>query len=155
MCPPAVVRNGRPAACPWNDRVAPRVHARMTNLKVRIPGLDRPITLAPTGGRVTVTLGGRVVADTTGAITLLEASRPAVQYVPFADVDPEVLVPSDHSTYCPYKGKASYYSLRVGGREAPDAAWFYPAPHDAVAPIKDHLAFYPDRVDAIEVHRGA
>jgi uncharacterized protein (DUF427 family) len=75
-----------------------------------------------------------------------------VQYVPLADVDADVLVPSDHTSYCPFKGDATYYSLQVGDDVAPAAAWTYVAPHDAVAAVKDHVAFYPDRVDAIEVH---
>ncbi|MEO5711643.1 MAG: DUF427 domain-containing protein [Nocardioidaceae bacterium] len=126
----------------------------MTNNKVLVPGPDHPISLVRTGDRVTVKLGGRVIADTTNAITLQEASYPAAQYIPLADVDPAVLRPSDHTTYCPYKGEASYHSLEVGDDVAPAALWFYPAPHDAVAGIKDHAAFYPDRVDSIEVHRA-
>ncbi len=125
----------------------------MTHSKVLVPGPDHPITLEATGARVTVRLGGRVIADTVEAITLREASYPPVQYVPLADVDPAVLRPSEHRTYCPYKGAASYYALQVGDDVVPAAAWFYPAPHDAVAVVRDHVAFYPDRVDAIEVHR--
>jgi uncharacterized protein (DUF427 family) len=127
----------------------------MTDKKVLVPGPDHPITLDATGARVTVKLGGRVIADTTNAITLREAAYPAVQYVPLADVDQAVLRPSDHATYCPFKGEASYYSLEVGDDVAPAALWFYPAPYDAVAPIKGHVAFYPDKVDSIEVHRAA
>ncbi|CAN5572296.1 DUF427 domain-containing protein [soil metagenome] len=125
------------------------------NNQVLVPGPDHPISLTRTGDRVTVKLGGRVIADTTDAITLQEASYPAVQYIPLADVDPAVLRSSDHTTYCPYKGMASYHSLEIGDDVAPAALWFYPAPHDAVAEIKDHAAFYPDRVDSIEVHRAA
>ncbi len=127
----------------------------MTHSKVLVPGPDHPITLEATGARVTVRLGGRVIADTVEAITLREASYPPVQYVPLTDVDPAVLRPSDHATYCPYKGAASHYALQVGDDLVPAAAWFYPAPHDAVAVVRDHVAFYPDRVDAIEVHRVA
>lgn len=127
----------------------------MTLKKVLVPGPLHPITLAPTGARVTVTLGGRVIADTTGAITLREASYPPVQYIPLADVDPEVLRASDHATYCPFKGEASYHSLQVGDDLVPAAAWYYPEPYEAVAPVKDHVAFYPDKVDRIEVHRAA
>ena len=126
----------------------------MTDKKVLVPGPDHPISLEPTGSRVTVTLGGRVIVDTAAALTLREASYPPAQYVPLADVDPAVLRPSDHTTYCPYKGDATYYSLQVGDDVAPAAVWTYVAPHDAVASIKDHVAFYPDRVDSIVVHRG-
>ena len=127
----------------------------MTHSKVLVPGPDHPITLEATGARVTVRLGGRVIADTLDAITLREASYPPVQYVPLADVDPAVLRPSEHATYCPYKGAASYYALQVGDDLVEAAVWFYPAPHDAVALVRDRVAFYPDRVDAIEVHRAA
>lgn len=134
---------------------APTLVIGMTDKKVLVPGPDHPITLEPTRARVTVTLGGRVVADTTAAITLREAAYPPVQYIPLADIDPDVLRPSDHATYCPFKGDASYHSLQVGDDLVPAAVWLYPAPHDAVAPIKDHVAFYPDKVDTIEVHRAA
>jgi len=122
----------------------------MTDIK--IPGLDHPITIEPTSGQVTVRLGGQVIVDTRRALTLREASYPPVQYVPLEDVDPAVLEPSSSTSWCPYKGTASYYDVRVGDRVVHDALWAYPSPHDAVAEIKDHAAFYPDRVDAIEVH---
>jgi uncharacterized protein (DUF427 family) len=121
----------------------------MTDIKV--PGLHHPITIEPTAGQVTVRQGGQVIVDTRRALTLREASYPPVQYVPLADVDPEVLEPSSHTSWCPYKGTATYYGLRVGDRAVPDALWAYPSPHAAVAEIKDHAAFYPDRVDGIEV----
>ncbi|GIF38294.1 DUF427 domain-containing protein [Actinoplanes xinjiangensis] len=107
------------------------------------PGPDHPITITPTGSRVTVTAGGRVVADTGNALTLQEASYPPVQYVPLADVDPALISATDHQTYCPYKGDASYWSLP----EAENAVWGYRDPYDAVAAIKDHVAFYPDKVE--------
>ena len=116
-----------------------------------VPGPDHPITIAETGARVTVRLGDRTIVDTTDALTLQEASYPPVQYIPFSAVDPEVLRASEHQTYCPYKGDASYYSLAVDGAELTDAVWTYREPYDAVAEIKDHVAFYPDRVDSIEV----
>jgi uncharacterized protein (DUF427 family) len=114
--------------------------------QVRIPGPDHPITVVPTGKHVVVKAGGRVIADTRAALTLKEASYPAVQYIPRADADMALLTHSDHSTYCPYKGDASYYSLAG----AVNAVWSYENPHPAMAAIKDHLAFYPDRVDSIE-----
>ncbi len=126
----------------------------MTEQKILVPGPDHPITIDGTGARVTVSLGGRVVADTADALTLAEASYPPVQYLPRAAVHPDVLVPSSHTTYCPYKGTATYYDLRVGDDVAPAAVWTYLDPHDSVAQVKDHLAFYPERVDAIEVHHA-
>ena len=123
----------------------------MSRLEIKLPSALHPITVEPTPGRVTVRLGGRVVADSTRALTLREASYPAVQYVPLEDVDAEVLVASDHTSYCPFKGTASYYSLRSGDGLVEDSVWYYPAPHDAVAPIAGHAAFYADRVDSIDV----
>jgi len=118
---------------------------------VLIPGPDHPITITPTAGRVVVTLGGRIVADSTRALTLQEASYPGVQYIPREDADASLLLRSDHASYCPYKGEASYFSLPAGGDRSVNAIWTYEQPYDAVAGIKDHLAFYPDRVDAIEI----
>ena len=122
----------------------------MTDIK--IPVLHHPITIEPTAGQVTVRLGGRVVVDTSRALTLREASYRPVQYVPLEDVDGSLLEPSSRTSWCPYKGTAGYYDLRVGDRVVRDAAWAYPSPHAAVAAIKGHAAFYADRVDAIEVH---
>ena len=123
----------------------------MTDRQTRIPGPDHPITVTPTDGRVVVTLAGKTVANTRHALTLKEASYPPVQYIPLADVDPQLLESSDHKTWCPYKGEASYYSLPVGGPRSVNAIWSYREPQDAVAVIKDHVAFYPDRVDAIDI----
>ena len=102
--------------------------------------------------RVVVSVGGRVVADSRAALTLQEASYPPVQYIPRADVDMAQLQRSTHSTYCPYKGDCAYYSVPAGGDRAIDAVWTYESPYDAVASIRDHLAFYPARVDSIEQH---
>jgi uncharacterized protein (DUF427 family) len=122
---------------------------------IKLPGPDHPITIEPNPARVVVTVAGRVIADTRSALTLREASYPAVQYVPRTDVDLSLLSRTNHATYCPYKGDAAYYSIPVGGERSVDAVWTYEAPYDAVAAIRDHLAFYPDRVDAIEERRTA
>jgi uncharacterized protein (DUF427 family) len=123
----------------------------MTTKTVKIPGPDHPITIEPTGSRVVVKAGGRVIADTVAALTLREASYPAVIYVPREDADMTLLARTDHATWCPYKGDCSYYSIVPGGEGAVNAVWTYERPHTAVAAIKNHLAFYPDRVDSIEV----
>jgi uncharacterized protein (DUF427 family) len=115
------------------------------------PGPDHPITITPTGSRVTVTAGGRVVADTENALTLQEASYPPVQYVPLADVDPALISATDHQTYCPYKGEASYWSLPG----AENSVWGYQEPHEAVAEIKGHVAFYPDKAEVRIADRTA
>jgi uncharacterized protein (DUF427 family) len=124
----------------------------MTDLKVLLPGPAHPITITPSPARVTVEHGGRVVVDTRSALTLQEAKYPPVQYVPLSDVPPGALQPSSHTSWCPFKGKATYFDLVVGDQVVPDAAWTYPAPHQAVAEIVDHVAFYAERVDSIEVH---
>lgn len=108
------------------------------------PGPDHPITVTPTDGTVRVTVGDRVIAESAQALTLQEASYPAVQYIPLSDVEPDVLRPSEHTTYCPFKGDASYYSLAVDGTELADSVWVYREPYEAVAPIADHVAFYPN-----------
>ncbi len=122
----------------------------MSERPVKIPGPDHPIAITPNSNRVVVTLGGRVIADTRRALTLREAAYPAVQYIPREDVDMTALARSKTGTYCPYKGEAAYFSIPAGGQRSVDAIWTYEAPYNAVAEIANHLAFYPDRVDAIE-----
>jgi uncharacterized protein (DUF427 family) len=118
---------------------------------IKIPGPDHPISIKPNSNRVVVSVGGRIIADTREALTLYEAHYPAVQYIPRKDVDMTLLARTEHSTYCPYKGDASYFSIPVGGDRSVDAVWSYETPYPAVAGIKDHLVFYPDRVDGIEI----
>jgi uncharacterized protein (DUF427 family) len=110
---------------------------------------DHPISIAVNPRRVVVSFNGNRIADTRRALTLHEASYRPVQYIPRADVDMTALKRSAHETHCPYKGDAGYYSIEVDGRRAENAVWTYEKPFAAVAEIKDHLAFYPDRVDAI------
>ena len=117
---------------------------------VKIPGPDHPITVTPARGRVTVVAAGRTIADTRAALILKEAAYPPVYYIPRKDVDMARLQRTTHQTYCPYKGECNYYSIPLGGERSVNAVWTYEAPYAAVAEIKDHLAFYPDRVDAIE-----
>jgi uncharacterized protein (DUF427 family) len=122
----------------------------MTTTKtVKIPGPDHPITIEPNGKRVIVTLAGKTIADSRNALTLREANYPAVEYIPRQDVDMTLLERTGHSSYCPYKGDASYYSLPVGGERSVNAVWTYETAYDAVARIAGHVAFYPDRVDSI------
>ena len=117
---------------------------------VKIPNSEHPITIERDNSRVRVTVAGRVVADTTRALTLRESDYPPVQYVPRDDVDLLLLERSDNQSYCPYKGDAAYYSITIGGSRSRNAVWTYEAPYDAVGEIKELLAFYPDRVDSIE-----
>ena len=118
---------------------------------IKIPGPDHPITIERNPARIVVTVAGRVIADTREALTLNESHYAAVQYIPRKDVDMTLLARSDHTTYCPYKGDASYFSIPIGGDRSIDAIWTYEAPYAAATDIKDHLAFYPDCVDAIEI----
>ncbi len=122
----------------------------MTTKTVKTPGPEHPIAIELNPARVVVSVGGRVVADTHEALTLREASYPAVQYIPQKDVDMSLLERTSHTTYCPYKGDCSYYSIPLGGGRSINAMWTYEVPYPAVAVIKDHVAFYPGRVDAIE-----
>ena len=122
----------------------------MNTKTIRIPGPDHPITITPNPNRVVVTVGGHVVADSRAALTLQEAAYAPVLYLPRADVDMTRLERSAHSTYCPYKGDCAHYSIPAGGERAVDAVWTYEQPYEAVAAIRGHVAFYPDRVDSIE-----
>jgi uncharacterized protein (DUF427 family) len=114
------------------------------------PGPEHPITIERTPHRVVVSVAGRTIADTRDALTLREAAYPAVQYIPRRDVDMSLLERTDHASFCPYKGDAAYFSIPAGGARSGNAVWTYEAPFAAVAAIKDYLAFYPDRVDAID-----
>jgi uncharacterized protein (DUF427 family) len=114
-----------------------------------IVGPDHPIFIQPNPARVVVSVAGRVVADTRNALTLREADYPAVEYIPCKHVDFSQLERTDHSTYCPYKGDCSYYSIPAGGKKSVNAVWSYQEPFPAVEQIRGHVAFYPDRVDEI------
>lgn len=122
----------------------------MSSRPVRIPGPDHPISIEPEAGRVVVKVGGRTVADSSAVLTLREADYPPVFYIPRSDVDMSLLQRTKHVTYCPYKGNANYYSVFAGGDRSINAVWSYEDPHEAVHQIKEHIAFYPDRVDSIE-----
>jgi uncharacterized protein (DUF427 family) len=115
--------------------------------EIKLPGPDHQITIAPSTDRVVVRSGETTIADSQSTLVLRETNHPAVRYIPLADVDRSLLTPSDLTTYCPYKGDASYYSIIAGEERGTDAVWFYDQPYPAVAEIKDHVAFYPDRVE--------
>ena len=121
----------------------------MADKPMKIPGPDHPISIEANRARVVVKVGGKIIADTNDASTLREASYPPVQYIPRRDVDMTALKRSDHTTCCPYKGDASYYSIPAGGERSRNAVWTYETPFEAMAQIKDYVAFYPDRVDEI------
>ena len=117
---------------------------------VLVPGPDHPITIEHNPNRVVVSAGGRVIADTANALTLREAGYPPVHYIPRDDADMALLEPTDHTTYCPYKGDCSYFSIAIDGERLVNAAWTYQMPFPAVSPIGGRLAFYENRVDVIE-----
>jgi uncharacterized protein (DUF427 family) len=119
--------------------------------EIKIPGPDHPIAISPAEGTVRVTVAGKVVAESTQALRLEEKEHPPVYYLPRSDADMSLLVRTTHYTYCPYKGDCTYYSIPIGGAKSEYAVWTYEKPYEAVAGIKQHLAFYPTRVDAIEV----
>ena len=122
----------------------------MNSKPIKIPGPDHPIIITSTKGRVTATVGGKRIADTREALTLKEAAYPPVQYIPRKDVDMTQLQRTAHQTYCPYKGECAYFSVPVGVERSVNAAWSYEAPYAAVSAIREYLAFYPERIDAIE-----
>jgi uncharacterized protein (DUF427 family) len=111
-----------------------------------VPDARHPIAIEPSHTTVTVRAGERQIAQTTKALSLSEASYPPVQYVPRDDVDLSQLERSAHTSYCPYKGDANYYSIPALGKAGVNAVWTYEAPFEAVEAIAGHLAFYPDRV---------
>ncbi|MEO3759873.1 DUF427 domain-containing protein [Mycobacterium sp. B14F4] len=120
----------------------------MANRPVLEPTAAHPITVEPTGRRVTVRVHGEVVAETDNALTLQESTYPAVQYIPRADVVTERLRPSGTATYCPYKGDATYYHVATAaGQTVEDVIWSYETPYPAVGGIAGHVAFYPDKAD--------
>jgi uncharacterized protein (DUF427 family) len=122
---------------------------------MKIPGPDHPITITFNPKRVQVLYGGHLIADTTGALTLKEASYKPVQYIPRADVEMAVLGRTDHQTHCPYKGDASYYTITRDGTVAENAVWSYEAPFPAMEQIRGYLGFYPSQVEIVEVDEDA
>ncbi|WP_407684937.1 DUF427 domain-containing protein [Mycobacterium sp. HUMS_1102779] len=120
----------------------------MSHPEIKEPSAGHPITIEPTPGRVQVRVNGELIADTTAALQLREATLPVVQYIPMGDVVVERLTRTDTGTYCPFKGEASYYSVTTGaGDTVDDAIWTYEQPYPAVAAIAGHVAFYPDKAD--------
>ncbi len=118
----------------------------------REPGPDHPITIEAVAKPVRVMAGGAAIIDAVSHLSLQEASYPAVAYLPRSAANMDRLERSDTTTWCPYKGEAAYFHIRKDdGSLIRDALWTYESPFPAVASIKDHLAAYPDRVEAITV----
>jgi uncharacterized protein (DUF427 family) len=108
---------------------------------------NHPITISPAEGRVVINWRGRQIVDTTNALALKEHVYPVVYYVPREDADMSVFARTTHHTTCPYKGEASYFTLKSGADADANAVWTYETPISTVAAIKDYLAFYPDKVE--------
>ena len=121
----------------------------MKEKTIKLPGPEHPISIQRNSRRIVVRVTGRVIAETRNALTLREADYPPVQYIPREDIDSSQLKRTDHTTYCPYKGDCNYYTIPAGGEKSVNAVWTYERPYPAVAQIKGHVAFYPDRVDEI------
>ena len=113
---------------------------------MKLPGPDHPISIEPSGQHVRVRAGDVVIADTTQALTLKEANYPAVMYIPRADANSDLIEKTSRTTHCPYKGDASYYSIKAGDKVLENAIWTYETPFPAMEEIRDYLAFYPDKV---------
>lgn len=109
------------------------------------------IRVEPEPRRVRVILGGVAIADSTRALILREGRLPPVHYIPREDVAAEAISRTEHHSHCPFKGDASYFTLVAGGVSVENAAWSYERPFPAAESIRGHLAFYPNRVEAIEV----
>jgi uncharacterized protein (DUF427 family) len=139
-------RNAVAALLEWIKRLDLR-RSVMSGRPVLEPTAEHPITVAPTGRHVTVQVNGTVIAETDDALTLRESDYPAVQYIPMRDVAEPSLVCSDTTTYCPYKGDATYYHVNVAGQTVEDVIWTYGQPYPAVGAIAGHVAFYPDKAD--------
>jgi uncharacterized protein (DUF427 family) len=115
---------------------------------IKIPDATHPITIRPTGSRVTVRVGGVTVAETDRALSLAESTYPVAQYIPLEDVDKSLLDRTTTQSYCPYKGDASYYSVKTtDGTIETDIIWSYEHPYPSVAEIAGHVAFYPNRAE--------
>jgi uncharacterized protein (DUF427 family) len=119
--------------------------------EMKIPGPDHPITVSAKTARVQVTYNGHVIVDSRRALELKEAAYKPVLYFPRDDVDMAYFSRTDHHTYCPYKGEASYYTILMDGRFAENAVWTYETPYPAMAEIKDLVAFYPNQVEIHEI----
>jgi uncharacterized protein (DUF427 family) len=115
---------------------------------IKIPDATHPITITPTGSKVTVRVGGATVAETDRALSLAESTYPVAQYIPIEDVDQSLLDRTTTQSYCPYKGDASYYTVKTpDGTVEADVIWTYERPYPSVAQIAGHVAFYPDRAE--------
>lgn len=111
----------------------------------------RPPKVDPTDKRVQIVFNGVTIADTTNAKRVLETSHPPTYYIPMNDVKMDYLTPTPRRTMCEFKGQAAYYTVSVDGQTEANAAWHYPTPTERFRALKDHLCFYPSKMDACYV----
>src|SRR5262245_10526228 len=142
-----------PAPSRWYAEGVRRLERRYRDMATRRLAAEAGIAIEPNPNRVVVRGDGLAGADSTHALVMRAPGAPDAQYIPRAEVDMTRLVRTSHATHCPYKGEAAYWSIRTGARVVENAVWSYESPHSDVAAIAGHLAFYADRVDAIEVRR--
>ena len=116
---------------------------------------DHRVLFEASPKRVRAMFDGKTVADTLRAGLVLETGHMPVYYFPREDVRMDLLERTNHRSHCPYKGDAGYFSLQAGGKTSENAVWTYEQPFEAVGDIAEHVAFYPDRVDSIEVVPGS
>jgi len=121
----------------------------MKQKQIKASGPDHPISIERNPARIVVFVAGQAIANTRNALILREAGYPPIQCIPREDVHLSQLKRTDHATYCPYKGNCNYYSIPAGEKKSVNAVWTYESPYPAVAQIKGHVAFYPDRVDEV------
>ena len=127
----------------------------MTLSDNKSPGFQRkpdyPLEIAPADKSVRVTLGGEVIAESNDAFVMTESNYGPAYYIPMGDVRLDLMEKTDHSSHCPFKGDASYWTINAGGQTAENAVWSYETPFDEVALIRETMSFYTTKVDAIEV----
>ena len=112
---------------------------------------EHRVDLHPDNKHVRVTFGGKVIADSTASLRCEETGHGPVYYIPAKDMAIDLMKKTEHTTYCPFKGTASYWTIDVGGNRSENAIWGYEAPYDETAPLAGYYAFYGSRVDAIEI----
>jgi uncharacterized protein (DUF427 family) len=112
---------------------------------------EHRVDLLPETRRVRVSFAGAVIADTTAAVRVEETGHEPVHYVPEKDIRLDLMQPTEHKTYCPFKGDCSYWTIAVDGKQSENAVWAYRAPYDEATGLAGHYAFYKSRVDRIEV----
>lgn len=118
---------------------------------MKLPGPDHPITITPAQTRWRAKFGAHVIADSGDVLVLQEAAYPQVIYFPRQDVSMEFLTATERSTYCPFKGDASYFTVMMDGQFGDNAVWSYEEPYPAMAQIRGHLAFYTNKIEVYEV----